>query len=348
MFAHLRELAVAQRLDRRRAVVPRRGDVRPLRAGAGRLDPLALGVPDAVHALPARGLPGHAAGDVRVPDGDQRADRPARLERDALRGPERARRRRVPRATSTTSARASWSRAACTRTRARRCATTSAGWGTTVEEIPLRDGVTDADALQEALGDDVSRRLPRDSRTSSARSRTSRRSCRPPRRPARSPSCQCDPMTLGVLRPPGDFGVDIAVGEGQPLGNRLDYGGPSFGFFAAQQAYLRRMPGRIAGETTDVDGRRGFVLTLQTREQHIRREKATTNISTAQTLNALAGDRLPELARPPRDRRARRADAPAHRLRARARWPRSTASSRCTSSRSCASSPCAGRPTSTA
>ena len=100
---------------------------------------------------------------------------------------------------------------------------------------------------------------------------------------------QCDPMTLGVLRPPGEFGADIAVGEGQPLGNRLDFGGPSFGFFAAQERYLRRMPGRIAGETRDVDGKRGFVLTLQTREQHIRREKATHNITTAQTLNALAG-----------------------------------------------------------
>ncbi len=92
-----------------------------------------------------------------------------------------------------------------------------------------------------------------------------------------------------MLRPPGDFDVDICVGEGQTLGNRLDFGGPSFGFFAAQKAYLRRMPGRIAGETTDVDGRRGFVLTLQTREQHIRREKATHNICTAQALNALAG-----------------------------------------------------------
>ncbi len=100
---------------------------------------------------------------------------------------------------------------------------------------------------------------------------------------------QCDPITLGVLRPPGDFGADIAVGEGQALGNRLDFGGPSFGFFAAQDTYVRRMPGRIAGETTDADGRRGFVLTLQTREQHIRREKATHNITTAQTLNALAG-----------------------------------------------------------
>jgi glycine dehydrogenase subunit 1 len=98
-----------------------------------------------------------------------------------------------------------------------------------------------------------------------------------------------DPLTLGVLRSPGECGVDIALGEGQSLGGRLDFGGPSFGFFAATEEHLRRMPGRIAGETTDADARRGFVLALQTREQHIRREKATHNICTSQALNALGG-----------------------------------------------------------
>jgi glycine dehydrogenase subunit 1 len=98
-----------------------------------------------------------------------------------------------------------------------------------------------------------------------------------------------DALTLGVLRPPGECGVEIAVGEGQQLGGRLDFGGPSFGFFCATEDQLRRMPGRIAGETMDADGRRGFVLALQTREQHIRREKATHNICTSQALNALGG-----------------------------------------------------------
>jgi glycine dehydrogenase subunit 1 len=98
-----------------------------------------------------------------------------------------------------------------------------------------------------------------------------------------------DPMSLGVLEAPGVYGASIAVGEGQAAGNWPSYGGPHYGFLAARNEFIRRMPGRIVGETLDADGRRAFVLTLQTREQHIRREKATSNITTNQTLLALAG-----------------------------------------------------------
>lgn len=97
-----------------------------------------------------------------------------------------------------------------------------------------------------------------------------------------------EPLALGVLKPPGAWGVDIAVGEGQSLGVPMALGGPAFGFFACQKKTVRSMPGRLVGETVDGAGRRGFVLTLATREQHIRREKATSNICTSQTLCVLA------------------------------------------------------------
>jgi glycine dehydrogenase subunit 1 len=103
------------------------------------------------------------------------------------------------------------------------------------------------------------------------------------------PVAHVDPLSLGVLEAPGNYGCALAVGEGQGAGNYQAYGGPHYGFIAARSDYIRRMPGRIVGETTDIAGKRGYVLTLQTREQHIRREKATHNITTNQTLLALAG-----------------------------------------------------------
>jgi len=165
------------------------------------------------------------------------------------------------------------------------------GYGMAVREVPTRDGVTDAGAWAAAIDANTSAAIFAQPNFLGAVEDAAALSEAAGAGSVEAPVvvAQVDPITLGVLAPPGECGVDVAVGEGQPLGNRLDFGGPSFGLFAAREEYLRRMPGRIAGATEDLEGRRGFVLTLQTREQHIRRERATSNICTAQALNALAG-----------------------------------------------------------
>jgi glycine dehydrogenase subunit 1 len=162
--------------------------------------------------------------------------------------------------------------------------TLARGWGMEVDEVPLREGATELPAL----GDEVSAVIVQQPNFLGAVEDLEALASAAHDAGALL-ICACDPLPLALLRAPGPCGVDIAVGEGQTLGNRLDFGGPSFGFFATSEALIRRIPGRIAGETRDLDGKRGFVLTLQTREQHIRREKATSNICTAQALNALAG-----------------------------------------------------------
>ena len=168
-------------------------------------------------------------------------------------------------------------------------ATHAAGYRMEVAEAALTaEGATDVDALAALVDDDTAAVFVQQPNFlghggGDRRARRGRQAHRRPLRGGGGPAAARRPAA------PGALGADICVGEGQTLGNRLDFGGPSFGFFAADERFIRKMPGRIAGETRDVDGKRGFVLTLQTREQHIRREKATHNICTAQALNALAG-----------------------------------------------------------
>jgi glycine dehydrogenase subunit 1 len=158
--------------------------------------------------------------------------------------------------------------------------------GLKIQEIPHDNGITDMAAVQAALNNDVAAvvigqpnffGLVEDVASVAEAAHAAKALL----------LVSADPIALAILEAPGKQGADFVVGEGQPLGNPLGFGGPYLGFFATTQKYLRRMPGRIAGMTKDKEGQRGFVLTIQTREQHIRREKATSNICSNQALCAL-------------------------------------------------------------
>jgi glycine dehydrogenase subunit 1 len=161
------------------------------------------------------------------------------------------------------------------------------GFGLEVVEVPHRDGVTDPIEFGRAVEDAACALFQQPNFFGCLEAAPELASAA--NEAGALPIAHVDPLSLGVLEAPGNYGCAIAIGEGQGAGNYLSFGGPHYGFLAAKQDYIRRMPGRIIGETTDVDGERGFVLTLQTREQHIRREKATHNITTNQTLLAIAG-----------------------------------------------------------
>src|SRR5438067_248955 len=161
------------------------------------------------------------------------------------------------------------------------------GFGLAVVEVPHRDGTTDPDELRAAAGEAACVIFQQPNFFG----------CLEPAPELAAaandagalPIAHVDPLSLGMLEAPGRYGCAVALGEGQAAGNFPAFGGPHYGFLAARTDYIRRMPGRIVGETVDTAGKRGYVLTLQTREQHIRREKATSNITTNQTLLALGG-----------------------------------------------------------
>lgn len=161
------------------------------------------------------------------------------------------------------------------------------GPGLEVVEIPYKNGVTDVDALQKEMNEDVACVIVQYPNFFGQIEPL--KDIEPIAHAHKGMFVVAsNPLALGVLTPPGQFGADIVVGDAQPFGIPTQFGGPHCGYFAVKSALMRKIPGRLVGQTTDEEGRRGFVLTLQAREQHIRRDKATSNICSNQALNALA------------------------------------------------------------
>ncbi len=159
--------------------------------------------------------------------------------------------------------------------------------GFTIEEIALNGILTDLRSLESAMADDVACvvvQYPNFFGTVEDLAQVERIA----HQHGALFIVSCDPISLGLLKPPGEYNADICVGEGQSLGIAAGYGGPLLGLMACKKQYVRQMPGRLVGATVDANGKRSYTLTLQTREQHIRRERATSNICTNQALNALA------------------------------------------------------------
>ncbi len=159
--------------------------------------------------------------------------------------------------------------------------------GITIKYIPANDGVTDFSKLGEMLDKDVAAVMVANPNFCGMIEDVSA-SVEEIHKNKSLLIMQVDPISLGILKTPGEIGADICVGEGQSLGQNLNYGGPVLGFMAVTEKLVRKMPGRIIGQSKDVDGNDAYVLTLQAREQHIRREKATSNICSDQTLNSIA------------------------------------------------------------
>jgi glycine dehydrogenase subunit 1 len=156
-----------------------------------------------------------------------------------------------------------------------------------VVEVPVKNGVTDLEALKAEMSDDVAAVVVQYPNFFGQVEPL--KEIEPIAHTGKSMFIvSSNPLALGALTPPGKFGADIVAGDAQPFGIPTSFGGPHCGYFAVTQKLLRKVPGRLVGQTTDEQGRRGFVLTLQAREQHIRRDKATSNICSNQALNALA------------------------------------------------------------